>query len=389
MSRFSEAWDALDPPLRRFWVFNIATLSSALVTLGTAWLFGFRHTEVVEDLGVMLLALVTMLFSVLFVPRWGARAVVLGLVLGSGAFAFGGTWVTPYLAPATVLLLLIPVLVAFPYLGLRGVRLLVAYAVVGCTSLGAIAEHRRDDDLVSTIVVGATIPFMVVVVAFAVWESHQRMRRQARELRRSRTRLVEVADAARRSLERDLHDGAQQRLVAMSVRIAQARLAADAGDTEQVRDMLSELSAENLLALAELRELARGIYPPLLAERGLVPAVQSISRRSLVPVVLHAGEVPRQTRQVESAAYFCILEALQNVAKHAEATEVVLDLHADPDVVFSVRDDGRGFSPETAGQGDGMMGMEARISAVGGTLSVVSAPGQGTLVAGRLPAQPL
>lgn len=394
MNRLAAGLKALDAPLRRFWLFNVATLFAAWVSLGLVWLLGFRHSDVWQDLAVMTVALIILLTSVLFVPKRGARAVVVGMVLGTGVFAFGGTWVTPYLAPATVLLLLIPVLVAFPYLGPKSVGALVAYAVTGCTSLGAIAEYRRpikppETVWLGSIVLAATLPFMVVVVAFAVWESHQRLRRQAQELRRTQTRLVEVADAARRGLERDLHDGAQQRLVAMSVRIAQARLAADAGDLEQVKTILAELSADNLLALSELRELARGLYPPLLAERGLVPAVQSIARRSLVPVVLETAEVTRQSRQVESAAYFCILEALQNVAKHAEATSVVIELRAEPDVEFSVRDDGRGFTPGAGPVGDGLMGMEARVAAVGGRLWVTSTPGQGTTVHGRLPADPV
>jgi signal transduction histidine kinase len=135
-----------------------------------------------------------------------------------------------------------------------------------------------------------------------------------------------------------------------------------------------------------LRELARGIYPPLLADKGLGEAVRSQARRASVPVEVEVHEIGRYPQEKEAAVYFCILEALQNVAKYANASNVIVKLFADNDrLSFSVTDDGHGFDADATNYGTGLLGMADRLEALGGTLSIQSSPGQGTTVMGSLP----
>jgi len=205
------------------------------------------------------------------------------------------------------------------------------------------------------------------------------------ELRASRRRLVEAQDAERRKIERNLHDGAQQQLIALSIHLGLLAEAAD--DPSLVRQAIPELKTQLSAALDDLRALARGIYPPLLADQGLVVALRSQVSRSPVPVVLEADQVERYSPDAESTVYFCALEALQNVAKHARASRAVIRLAGNGDgLEFSVSDDGAGLPAGEPRLGSGLQGMADRLAAHGGTLDVSSRPGQGTTISGRLPA---
>jgi signal transduction histidine kinase len=228
----------------------------------------------------------------------------------------------------------------------------------------------------------------------ALQESLLELQRRAEELRASRARVVAAADAERRKIERNLHDGAQQHLVALAVtvRLAQQLAAADPG---QARELLEQLGHDLQEAVQELRDLAHGIYPPVLMDRGLVAALESAAARAPLPVRIVAdGDVGRFPQEVEAAIYFCCLEALQNAGKHAGEGAVARvtigrDLGADGrDVVtFSVVDDGAGF--DLAGlagrRGHGFVNMSDRLGAIGGTVDVDSAPARGTRVSGTVP----
>jgi signal transduction histidine kinase len=208
------------------------------------------------------------------------------------------------------------------------------------------------------------------------------------ELRASRRRLVEAQDAERRKIERNLHDGAQQQLIALAIQLGLLAEAAD--DPGLIRQAIPELKAQLSAALDDLRALARGIYPPLLADQGLVVALRAQVNRSPVPVVLEADQVGRYSPDAESTIYFCALEALQNVAKHARASRVVIRLAGNGDgLEFSVTDDGAGLPSTGLRTGSGMQGMTDRLAAHGGTLDVRSEPGQGTTISGRLPVAPV
>jgi signal transduction histidine kinase len=206
------------------------------------------------------------------------------------------------------------------------------------------------------------------------------------ELLASRRRLVEAQDAERRRIERNLHDGAQQQLIALAIQLG--LLAESADDPDLIRQAIPDLKAQLSTALDDLRALARGIYPPLLAEQGLVMALRTQAARSPVPVVVETDQVGRYPQEAESTVYFCTLEALQNVAKHARASAVTVRLSGSGEVLeFSVSDDGAGFPTAPARDGSGLQGMSDRLAAHGGTLAVRSQPGQGTTITGRLPAR--
>ncbi|TMK56227.1 MAG: sensor histidine kinase, partial [Actinobacteria bacterium] len=203
------------------------------------------------------------------------------------------------------------------------------------------------------------------------------------DLRASRRRLVEAQDQERRKIERNLHDGAQQQLVALSVQLGLLERVAQ--DPDRVKEMADRLRGALQDALDDLRDLARGIYPPLLADKGLAAALEAQARKAAVATTVDVDGIGRYPQEVEAAVYFCALEALQNVAKYAEASSASVRLtHRDGDLVFQIEDDGRGFDAAGAGRGSGLQGMADRLDAIGGTLTVRSAVGEGTLVSGSI-----
>jgi signal transduction histidine kinase len=204
------------------------------------------------------------------------------------------------------------------------------------------------------------------------------------DLRASRRRLVQAQDAERQRIERNLHDGAQQQLVALTVQLTLLEDAAE--DPAEIREITGELRAGLRAALDDLRALARGIYPPLLADQGLAAALQAQASRAPFPVQIDADGLGRYPPEVEAAVYFCVLEALQNTAKYAHASRATVAL-ACPDsrLEFTVTDDGAGFDTREAADGTGLQGMADRLAAAGGTLHVRSQPGHGTTISGGLP----
>jgi signal transduction histidine kinase len=205
------------------------------------------------------------------------------------------------------------------------------------------------------------------------------------DLRASRQRLVAAADEARRRLERNLHDGAQQRLVALRITLGLARQVAGSSPQE-ADELLAQTEREAQDALEELRDLARGIYPPLLADLGLAAALEAQARKAALPVTVAAPDLGRYSQDIEAAVYFCVLEALQNAAKYAQARQARVTLgHDGRALTFTVGDDGRGFDQAATSMGTGVQGMADRLAALGGTLRITSAPDHGTQVTGRVP----
>jgi len=216
----------------------------------------------------------------------------------------------------------------------------------------------------------------------------EELKAKLQELQASRQRLVAATDEARRRLERNIHDGAQQQLVAMAVKLRLAE-ALIGRDPDKERQLISQLQTETTETLETLRELARGIYPPLLADRGLAEALSAQARKVAVPVEVEAVGLGRYPQATEAAVYFCCLEALQNIAKYAQASRVTVTLRSTDGVLtFEIRDDGVGFDPERTGTGSGLQNMADRLSAIGGELDVRSIPGEGTMVLGRVPTEP-
>ena len=211
------------------------------------------------------------------------------------------------------------------------------------------------------------------------------LRKQADELRQSRARIVASGDAERRRVERNLHDGAQQHLVAMAVNL---RLARDVmtDDAEAAAEMLDQLADDVKNTIQELRELAHGIYPPLLADSGLGEALRAAANRSPLPVGVTADGIGRYGPEIEAAVYFCCLEALQNAGKHAPQARVEVRVWEDSGgLLFSVIDDGPGFDPAAARGGHGFVNMADRLGAIGGTVRWESQPGQGAQILGSIP----
>ncbi|MEA2555297.1 MAG: hypothetical protein QOI60_628 [Actinomycetota bacterium] len=208
------------------------------------------------------------------------------------------------------------------------------------------------------------------------------------DLRASRQRLVSAQDQERRKLERNIHDGAQQQLVALSVQLKLLQTVI-ARDPEKASAMAAQLQERSTEALEDLRDLARGIYPPLLADQGLAAALGAQARKAAVPVTVDADGVKRYIPDVEATAYFCVLEALNNIAKYANASRADVTItHSDGHLTFAVVDDGAGFDAKAKAYGTGLQGMRDRLESIGGTLRVASAPGRGTTVTGSVPASP-
>ena len=204
------------------------------------------------------------------------------------------------------------------------------------------------------------------------------------ELRASRRRLVETQDAERRKIERNLHDGAQQQLIALTIQLGLLEQSPD--DPGYFRQVAAQLKDALRAALDDLRDLARGIYPPLLADQGLAAALQAQARKAALPVMIEAGGLGRYPPDTESTVYFCTLEALQNITKYAGASRATVRLACSRgSLQFTITDDGTGFDTATARHGTGLQGMADRLAALGGTLAICSQPGHGTTLTGQLP----
>jgi signal transduction histidine kinase len=230
----------------------------------------------------------------------------------------------------------------------------------------------------------ALTPFAFLAGLLRSHVSHLDAELQARlqDLRASRARIVEAADTERRRLERDLHDGAQSRLVALALLLRTARLRA--GDDAELADLLDRGLEELRTSLTELRELARGIHPAVLTDRGLEPALYALAARATVPVAIEAVPDERLPEAVESTIYFVVSEALANVAKYARASHASVAVHEEDGLlVVEVADDGIGGAD--AGRGSGLRGLEDRLSVLDGSLSVDSPPGLGTRLRAEVP----
>lgn len=253
----------------------------------------------------------------------------------------------------------------------------------------AVTRLERDDELLAVLIhdpaVDAEDPGLVEAVgsvARLALENERlgaQVRNQLDEVRASRTRIVEAADAERHRIERDLHDGAQQRLVALAMRLEQAR-----ASSKDASELIDATTAELQVAIAEVRGLARGLHPALLMEAGLAAAVEALAERAPVPVRIDIPE-GRFSRHAEIAAYYVVAEALTNIARYAQANEARVAVRQTAGrLVVEVSDDGRGGADP--GAGSGLRGLSDRLAAIGGELSVVSPAGGGTTVTASMPA---
>ena len=367
---------------------------------------------VVQEPGVWaIVPFLLLLIAALSVAQQQLRAGRLVRALGS---VMAGNWLIaiavsvmfPFLWPVMALTVLMPVVLATPYLA--GPALVAAIGggalVAGiAAAIGLVNDDGGivvdiDDTLELILVVGA-LAAQVVPIGLIVWQNNrlhsvaldrahalnQELTSAQQALADSRRRVVEAADAARSRIERDLHDGAQQRLVALGIRLrlmdSQTPDGAEAGP---VAGLVDDLDA----ALDDLRSLAHGIYPPLLASRGLGEAVLGVIRRSPLDISEDIGELRRHPRTVESAFYFTCLEALANVTKHAPEARVEVRLSDEGALSLVVVDDGPGFDSHDVPTSKGLTNMADRMAVVGGELEVTSVQGVGTTVSASLVTDP-
>ncbi|MGE2832674.1 sensor histidine kinase [Mycobacterium sp. SMC-4] len=315
--------------------------------------------------------------------------------VGNWVAVLGVTFVSPPLLPVMALLALVPVVFAEPYISLRRGLIFTVITAACVLAAAAIAEFTPFTDHVeqapqwmATAFVLIALPINALHLMVIVWNnaaalriSEAQLAEHAAELAASRTRLITAADEERRRLERDLHDGAQQHLVALSVLIGLARNTS--GDKQ--RDLLTEASTLVDSAITEIRNLAHGIYPPLLVSGGLAQALPALAARSVIPVALDLDAIGRYPPTTEAALYYCCSEALQNAAKHGGPdTTVHITAHVVEGVLeVQISDTGRGFVPGTPGAG--LTNMTDRLSAIGGQLAVDSVPGRGTRITAAVP----
>jgi signal transduction histidine kinase len=250
---------------------------------------------------------------------------------------------------------------------------------------GAVAFREEDDRVLADLARQVGLALHNAQLDTALQTTLDELRQQADELRASRARVVASGDAERRRVERNLHDGAQQHLVALAVNL---RLTKDvlSEDPSAAAEMLDELGVAVQDTIMELRELAHGIYPPLLVDSGLGEALRAVVNRSPLDVELVTTGIGRYGGDVEAAVYFCCLEALQNAGKHAASAHVVVRIWEESgSLLFEVRDDGSGFDVRTAQRGHGYVNMMDRLGAIGGAVRWESEIGHGTAIRGSLP----
>jgi signal transduction histidine kinase len=309
-----------------------------------------------------------------------------------------GTWISvsvvtlisPPLLPAMVLVAMVPVAFAEPYISVQRGLVFTVITAACVLAMAVLARFTQLPDAVfqatrwvETAFIVIAVPLNALHLMVIVWNnatalrtSEGKLAEHAAELAASRTRLITAADEERRRLERDLHDGAQQHLVALSVLVQLARNA----ERDRTGPLLAEASELVDTAIAEIRRLAHGIYPPLLISGGLAEALPALAARAAFPVQLDLGPLDRYPPSTEAAFYYCCSEALQNAAKHGgPATTVTVTAVADEQTLtLTISDTGSGFNPTTMGMG--MTNMADRLSAIGGRLEIDAAPGRGTRI---------
>lgn len=365
-------------------------------------LFGIVLAFTIVDTWWSLLFLGALAADVVLIQVFLARLnadnfVTTGIVLTAALWVLGMVLapLVPFALPILIFMLLVPMQGVAPLVDRHEIRWFIAACAASITVMTALAvffESPIQEQLPlwmrnAILIVGVGV--FAVLASMVVRDTHvrhvagiDRLVEGNAALRLSRSRLVEVADAERRRLERDLHDGAQQRLAAITIHL---RLLAS--KQPDVSDDVDEIVGEMQLAIADLRALAHGLYPPLLEQRGLNEALTSAARRSALRVVVTADRVGRHAEPIETAVYFCCLEAITNATKHAggDATVTISLEESDRHLNLRISDDGPGFDPTSVGGGRGLNNMIDRIAAVDADLVIDAAPGEGVQVRASIP----
>jgi signal transduction histidine kinase len=334
-----------------------------------------------------------------------ARLVERGRYVHATTLICVGAWATavvcallvPFSLPIMVLAVQFPVILAVPYVTRRLLRLFMIITV-GCILIcAAVARFQNGIGIeahvpgwVPDVVVAVFVPVMAGLILLIAWHNfttlQRQLHRQADELAASRARLVAATDSVRRRIERDLHDGAQQHLVALAINLRLAQQLATQ-EPARCRPLLEDMADQLRAAIAQVRDLAHGIYPPLLTSGGLPQAIPAAAARSPIPTSVNLDGIGRYPPDVEAAVYFCCLEALQNAAKHAGDASASITGHGQPGgmLTITIADTGVGFTPKDTAPGAGLTNMADRLAVIGGTLHVHSKPNHGTRITAQIP----
>jgi signal transduction histidine kinase len=379
--------------LHRYLRWSLVAIWSCIVALGLSQVLLHPTTTLVDELCALLLYGVLVVAAEVLAGRGRIAAAAAVTTVATWATALAIVWVSPFLAPVGLLALLLPLVMVADLLGPRLLTPTIVATVVLSGVLAGTGVARRPAYERVHPVTAWTVTLVAVLVTVLVSALVAGLRtyitqlsEHTRELEESRARLAVAAVDARRSIERDLHDGAQQRLATIAVDLGRASRMFDK-DPPQARSIVISLQGQLEAAIRELRDLAHGIYPPVLGERGLVGALPAAGRRTTLPCTVDVHSLGRHSPSVEAAVYFCCTEAIHNADRHSGGSLITLragdDDPAGPGLWFSISDDGHGFDPEAVRSTHGLTGMRDRIRAAGGELRIISAPGQGTTVEGR------
>jgi signal transduction histidine kinase len=399
----------LERSLRRFIAFDQVTCWTAVAAILGAHIGIHRNSYL-----VLLAAMVGGAGALMGAARRRAaagnlRAAVVWMAVANWGVSLGATAVAPFCLPITVVAAMLPSILAVPYVGVRDLWAISTGSMVVALMVTAVGSLQDFSGLADQLppwlpplVILLFVPFIAGLVVMVsahnsaglrhalndALEANRRLRVSEGELRESRARLVAATDQERRRIARDLHDGAQQRLIAVALGLNRARRdhapACPAGD-----GVLAAFGLEIQESITELRRLASGLCPPVLSDRGLREALAEMIARAPHRCRMEAAPLPRFTPEVEAAVYWCCVEAVQNFGKHGGAdARLVLRIAGDGDggLMFDVEDDGVGFDPAQARRGQGLTNMADRIGAAGGQIDVWSSPGRGVRVHGVIPA---
>lgn len=383
-----------------------------VVLAGTAGLFTVSMYVAVARIttllvvGLFVIAIAGLIATSLLPLRRGdTYGALMRLSIANWLVAIGSTVIATFQWPIQVQVALLPMVLAATFVNRERLGPFVVLSVltaVAVAALGLLQDVTGLSDSVPTWLKTAVLlvtapPFAALIVLVTVQHNRRisamlddertirrRLAVQTDELRRSRARVVAATDRERRRIERDLHDGAQSRLVAINLKLASARAALPA-ELSHIDEALDGVRREVHLAHGELRDLAHGLYPTVLTQHGLAAAISAAADRSPAPIRLDLGDVGRLSADVEAAIYFSVLEAIQNAAKHAGAARVDVRIdRRDDAVTFTVADDGVGFT-DTRSEGQGLTNLRDRLGAIGGDLRIVSERGAGSTITGTIP----
>ncbi len=382
--------------LRRYLLVNgIAIWFSVLALVVLRLTVTGQSTTILRTIWVLTAAGVLVAVAIGLAARNRQALAAFIVVVATWVVAVAITWIAPFVAPVGLLAVLLPLVIVADHLPRRGRTVIVGLTTVlsgTVVAVGSLQQHSYEATHVYTpvqaVILAMFVPLLVGVLVLGLRDYVQRLQERTRELEESRSRLAQASVEARRGIERDLHDGAQQHLATLAVDIGRASRLWDK-DPATAREVVGGLQGKLELAIRELRDLAHGIYPTALGEKGLPAALPAAARRTVLPCTVDAREVGRHAPAVEAAVYFCCLEAIQNADRHSGGTLITVTATDEdgPDggLRFSITDDGRGFDPGSARSAHGLTGMRDRIRAAGGELSVHSSAGAGTTVEGQFP----